>query len=60
MFDRKFEELPGTTVTDEQGNTWTLNNIERGFFCLLSRETRQVSHVTSDRYNQLIQITKDL
>ena len=48
----------GSNVIDEQGEVWTLESVKNDWYCLLNNDTRQRTHVTLDRYDQLVQITE--
>ena len=56
--------LIGTTVTDEQGEVWTVQDIDfrRTYdptIMVWNRQTAQTRYIGLDRYDELVQITEN-
>ena len=62
---KSLTRLVGTTVTDEQGEIWTVHdiNFRRTYdpliFMMWNRQTGQTIYIGLDRYDELVRITEN-
>ena len=61
---KSLNQIIGQTVTDEQGETWTVQDVDfRRVYdptiMIWNRETGQNRYISLDRYDELVRVTEN-